>query len=273
MNKKILSFILALVIAVSSCVAVMAASATVSVNLTIGVGETKSLDNYLKDGAAVSKWTNNAASVAKVTGNSVKGIKEGTAVIKGTGSGVTYVFKVKVLKNFTGYQDLENKIPGQEKNSRGQVVNRYKRTIVMGVKDSVNVTNLLATDKKYYNYNWVYSDKGIINFKGGKITAQKSGIVCLKAIEKTNIYEFYITVADKHVAKNISVRKNTLTNLGNYIGDASNYVFDVQAGTNAAVTIKDNQYIASGDAKGTSILTCENTAGGTSYTFIVNIIG
>lgn len=274
MNKKILSVILALVIALSSCMAVMAASTTVSVNLTIGVGETKSLDNYLKEGDSVKKWTNSATGVVSVSGSTLKGLKAGTAVIKGSGSGVVYVFKVNVLKNFTGYQDLENTSTKKEKNSRGESVTHKDRYITMGVKDSVSITNLLENNKRYSNFNWYYSDKGIINFKAGKITALKKGIVHLRAVEKTTVYDFYITVADKYVAKNITVRKDTLTNLGNYLGDSvGNYVFNVKGITGSSVSVKDNQYIASGSSKGTSILTAENTANGTSYTFIVTISG
>ena len=125
MNKKILSLILA----VGSCLSVAAATKTVSVNLTIGVGETKSLSNYLKEGASVTKWTTNAPAVATVSNNSVKGIKEGVAVVKGTGAGTTYLFKVSVLKNFTGYQNIENEKEKDNKNSRGEVINHTERHI------------------------------------------------------------------------------------------------------------------------------------------------
>ena len=277
MNKKIISLILALVVALSSCVAVMAASAaaSVSVNLTIGVGESKSLDTYLKEGASVSKWINSSSNVVSITKNTVKGLKEGSAVIKGTGNGVNYVFNVKVLKNFTGYQDLENKTnKNTTKNSRGETVTHKERYITMGVKDTVSIANMLDENVKYFNCNWFYSDKGIITFKGGKITAQKKGIVHVRGTNGKTIYDFFITVADNQVAKNITVRKETLTNLGKYLGDTvGNYVFKATSVKGASVSVKDDQYIASGASNGTSILTAESTTGGTSYTFIVTITG
>lgn len=281
MYKKIISAIMSVVLIISSCACVFAATkkteasdtASVTVSITVGVGETKSLDDYMKEGAAVDKWTNSATAVVRVSGTKITGLKEGKAVIKGKSNGVSYEFNIKVLKNFTGYQNLENKTNKNEmKNSRGETIKRYERNISMGVKDSISVTNLLESKKKYSNYSWSFSDKGIISFKNGKITALKNGMTKITASDMKNIYVFYITVSDKWVAKNIRVSKETLTNLGNIVGDDyKNYVYKATSMTGSAVSVKDNTYIASAKTTGTSIVTAESTTGGTNYTLIVTI--
>lgn len=281
MNKKIIALFMTFIIVLSSCTFVMAADTTIRVNLTIGVGETKSLSNYMKSTAKVSSWSNNNPKVVVTTKDGIKGLSAGNAVVSGTSGGYTYEFNVRVLKNFTGYKNISNSTQSnQKKNSRGETITYHERYISMGTKDSISLTNLLGNDKSYYNYKWVFSDKNIIEFKGGRVKALKSGIVHLTAVsntssEKNHIYDFYITVSEGCVAKNISVRKETLTNLGNYLGDdVNNFVFGVVSINGSSVSIKDNQYIsAPNTTNGVSILTAESTNGGVNYTYIVKIIG
>ena len=106
MYKKIIAALLTLVMVLSSTAFVMAANVTMSI--TIGTGEQKSLDTYLQAGATNVSWSNSAPSVVKISGNKITGSKVGNAVISGSANGVSYEFKIKVLKNFSGYQDIIN---------------------------------------------------------------------------------------------------------------------------------------------------------------------
>ena len=275
MFKKIIAMAMTVVMALASCAIVMA-DANVSMNITVGVGETKSLDNYLKSGGGAVSWSNSAPGTVKVNGTSVTGVKAGSAVVSGSANGVSYEFKIKVLKNFSGYQDISTAtgVVNNGKNSRGETINHYERYLMMGVKDTIPLTNMLDSSKKYYNYRWIFSDKNIASIKQGKITGLKTGIVHITATEHTNIYDFYVTVTDNCVAKEIKVKRNSLTNLANYLGDdTANYVFSVEGLRDAAIGIRDNKYIEAGESKGISLLKAESTTGGTNFTFVVTIIG
>ena len=275
MYKKIIAMLMTVIVALSCCAVVMA-DTNVSMNLTVGVGETKSLDNYLKAAGGSVSWSNSAPNIVKINGNKVIGVKSGSAVISGSSNGVSYEFRVKVLKNFSGYQDISTStgVINDGKNSRGETITHHERYFSMGVKDTIPVKNMIENGKKYYNYIWIFSDKGIASLKSGKITALKTGIVHVTATDKTVVYDFYVTVTDNCVAKEIKVKRNSLTNLANYLGDdAENYVFSVEGLKDASIGIRDNKYIEAGANKGVSLLKAESTTGGVNYTFVVTIIG
>ena len=275
MYKKIIAAFMTLVMVLSSAMFVMA-DTNVSMNLTMGVGETKSLETYLQAGASSVSWSNSAPNVVKVSGNKIVGSKTGSAVVSGSANGVNYQFKVKVLKNFSGYQDIYNQSSSVNngRNSRGETINHNERYITMGVKDKFPLTNMLENGMKYDKYNWRFSDKNIVTIKQGKITSLKPGIVHITATRYTNIYDFYVTVTDNYVTKEIRVKRNSLTNLAKYLGDdLTSYVYSVEGLSGNAVGIQDNRFIAAGEGKGVSLLKAESTTGSTNYTFVVTIIG
>ncbi len=275
MYKKIIAAFMTLVMVLSSVMFVMA-DTNVSMNLTMGVGETKSLETYLQAGASSVSWSNSAPNVVKVSGNKIVGSKTGSAVVSCSANGVNYQFKVKVLKNFSGYQDIYNQSGSVNngRNSRGETINHNERYITMGVKDKFPLTNMLENGLKYDKYNWRFSDKNIVTIKQGKITSLKPGIVHITATRYTNVYDFYVTVTDNYVTKEIRVKRNSLTNLAKYLGDdLTSYVYSVEGLSGNAVGIQDNRFIAAGDGRGVSILRAESTTGSTNYTFVVTIIG
>ena len=274
MYKKIISALMAVIMVLSSTAFVMAAT-NVSMNLTMGVGETKSLDTYLQAGATSVSWSNSAPNVVKVSGNKIIASKTGSAVISGASNGVNYEFKVKVLKNFSGYQDIinQNVNVNNGRNSRGQSVSHTEKYITMGVKDKFPLTNMLESNTKYDKYNWRFSDKNIVTIKQGKLTSLKPGIVHITATRGTVIFDFYVTVAENYVTKEIRVRRNTLTNLSKYLGDdLSSYVYSFEGLSGSSVSVQDDKFISAGNSKGVSLLKAESTTGGTNYTFVVSIV-
>lgn len=274
MYKKIISALMAVVIVLSSVTFVMAAT-NVNMNITMGVGETKSLDTYLKAGASSVSWANSAPSVVKVSGNKIIASKIGSSVISGSANGVNYEFKVKVLKNFSGYQDIinQNTSPNNGKNSRGQSISHTEKYITMGVKDKFPISNMLESNYKYDKYNWRFSDKNIVSLKQGKLISLKPGIVHLTATRNTVVYDFYVTVADNYVTKEIKVKRNSLTNLSKYLGDdLTSYVYSTEGLKGSSVSVQDDKFISAGNSKGVSLLKAESTTGGTNYTFVITII-
>ena len=274
MYKKIIAALLTLVMVLSSTAFVMAANVTMSI--TIGTGEQKSLDTYLQAGATNVSWSNSAPGVVKISGNKITGSKVGNAVISGSANGVSYEFKIKVLKNFSGYQDIINQSPSVNdgRNSRGQTIAHVERYITMGVKDKFPLTNMLENGMKYDKYNWRFSDKNIVSIKQGKLTSIKPGIVHITATRDTTVYDFFVTVADNYATKEIKVKRNSLTNLSKYLGDdLTSYVYSVEGLKDSAVGVQDDKFISAGDGKGISLLRAESTTGGTNYNFIVTIIG
>ena len=275
MYKKIIAAFMTLVMVLSSAAFVMA-DTNVSMNITMGAGETKSLDTYLKAGASGISWSNSAPGVVKISGNNVTASKTGTALISGSSNGVEYSFKIKVLKNFSGYQDIvsQSSKVNDGRNSRGETIAHTERYLTMGVNDKFPLTNMLEPGLKYDKYNWRFSDKNIVAIKQGKITALKPGIVHITATRFTTVYDFYVTVADNYVTKEIKVKRNSLTNLSKYLGDdLTNYVYSVEGLKDNAVGVQDDKFIVAGEGKGVSLLRAESTIGGTNYNFVVTIIG
>lgn len=279
--KKAISVILCLALTFACCNFVYAANPVVKVTVNVAKGETKDISAYLKSGTGTISWTNSKPAVATVKDKTIRGISVGTTLLKGTSSIATYQITVKVLNDYSAPETVStistSTNTGEVKNSKGEVISYNDRYITMGVNDTIDISSFLNYNLSYDSYSWGITNEKCLSFKKGKITSKAEGIVKISARprssqESNTIYRFFITIDSNALAKNITVGKERLTPLVNFIsGDPANYVYNVVSVGNGYISIKDDKYIESSSSTGSCILTAESTTGGNNYCFIVKV--
>lgn len=277
--KKFISFLMCIVLTFACCSFVYASGVTIKVTISIGQGESKDLSTYMKSDTGDVKWINSNSSVVSVSGKTVKGIKVGSAILKGTSPKGNYQFTVKVLNDYSTPTTVSSTKVTTDvvKNSKGETINYKDYYLNMGVNDTLDISKFVNANLNYYNYSWSVSNEDCLEFKKGKITSKAEGLIKVSASSRTDkdkntIYRFYVSIDSNTLAKNIIVGKETLTPLATYLGDnVSNYVYTVKSVNGSAVAIENNEYLKSTKSIGTCIVTAENMNGGNNYSFIVRI--
>lgn len=247
----------------------------VKLSISVGQGQTKDLTNYLKSDSGTIKWTTTNSAVATVSGKTVKGVKVGSAILKGTSAKATYQITVKVLADYSAPETLDVTTTKNNTitNSKGEKITYKDYYLTMGVNDTVDVSGIIKSNTTYSNYRWNISNEKCLTFKQGKLTSKAEGVVKVTAVpskEKNTIYRYFITIDSNFVAKNITLSKNKLTPLANYVGDSpENYVYEVKSINGSAASIDKNTYIKTGNSVGSCIVKAESTNGKSSYCFII----
>lgn len=287
MLKKTFVWIMSMMMVLSACITVNAAIKTsVTVNLSLGIGEEEDLNKYLTDKSNIV-WTNKNAGVAIVKDNKVKGSKEGTAEIVASSNTYNYIFNVKVFKNnafSTAVRD--NKIISTDTNIELKKTNSKKDngnisykdiTFTIGVNEKVDLNGLLNKDCKYFNYSWTTSFDGYVELDKGCIKGKKEGMVRINAkgssSEKNTCYRFFVTIDSNYTAKNLSYGKNRNVDITKVLAEKPDkYIFTVVSSGPAKINDKEDYKLNTGTSVGTTVITAESITGGKNYTLIVKTI-
>ena len=287
MLKKRFMLIMSIIMLLSTCITVNAAIKTsVTVNLSLGIGEEEDLSKYLTDKSDIV-WTNKNAGIAAVKDNKVKGSKEGNAKITASAKTYNYIFNVKVFKNDAfSTSEKDNKIISADTNVELKKTNSKKdngklsykdKALTIGVNEKVDLNGLLNKEYKYFNYSWTTSCDGYVELDKGCIKGKKEGMVRINAkgsnSEKNTCYRFYVTIDSNYTAKNLSYGKNRNIDFTKELAEKPDkYIYTVVSSGPAKINEKEDYTISTGTSTGATIITAESITGGKNYTLIIKTI-
>lgn len=260
-----------------------APKATRTYNLSLGVGETESLSDYIKEDSNVT-WYNANNGFTKIENTDLIGVKVGTAKIRGTAEKVNYVLNVKVLKDdafstaekdtkiYSPTTNQEIKKTQSKKDNKNVTYTDFRFTV--GTKDTFSIAKIL--EKDYYLYTWVSTVPALATISSGKITTKKEGLVRISGSgtadsAKGNINRFYITIDDNYDAMTISTTKKRIEKWSKYLPEKyTDYVFKNEGKKNVTFN-EDGTFVAPGDS-GMAVVSAVSKTGGKNYTLFITVI-
>lgn len=284
MFKKFLSLVFVVVMSLSFGVNIGANDKpTITVNLSLGVGEYEEISSYIMDSTNLF-WKYSNPGIVILEGTQLKGVKAGVTTLIGTSDFYDYKINIKVFKN-TAYSTTPPPSKIIAKDTKQEISNTLSKknvtqsytdySITVGLNDRYDISRYLHSNSYYYNYTWTDSIKGVATLKKNCITGLKEGMVRLNAIgnstNKGQVIRFFVTVDNNYATKEINVRKNHTLDISNKFPEPiSNYVFKTI--TNGPATLNDNFIISAGSSTGQTILQAHSLTGNKNYTLIISTL-